>query len=166
MSFKACRICALMFGSRLSYFTQWEISARSSQLKPRLTNCGKLFPACCAALSSATAHRANQSRSSAYCASVERCNARSLMLIEPLPGKLASPPTPAELNGISQPSIRTRTPSRALARSRSPMLGALPSRMKNIDGWNPQQTMSTVRVAWAMAKCTAQNVSSPLTKGR
>ncbi|MNM99165.1 hypothetical protein D3C81_1117160 [compost metagenome] len=156
---------ALICGSRLWYFTWWATSARSSQEKPRLTNSGRPLSARPAAWLSATWQVANHCRSKSYCAWVELCRARSRKRNGPLPGRFASPTTPAELSGISQPSTRTCTPSRALASSNSPMLGALPSRMKYIEGWKPQQMMSIDFRAAAMARCTARNVSSPLTSG-
>ena len=49
--------------------------------------------------------------------------------------------------------------------SRAPMAGALPSRTKRMEGWKPQQTMSTERCALAMAWWTAAKARSPLTSG-
>ncbi|RMU22989.1 hypothetical protein ALP33_200065 [Pseudomonas amygdali pv. lachrymans] len=60
--------------------------------------------------------------------------ARDFIRITPLPGRLPSPATPAELKGISQPSMRTFTPLAALILSSSPMQGWDPSRMKYMEG--------------------------------
>ena len=82
-----------------------------------------------------------------------------------LPGVLSSPPSFSTPVAVCQHMILTFTFSTAFLASSSPMGGALPFRLKYIEGWKPQHVISIDFLALLIRSYTSPKAFSPLTSG-